>query len=69
MEKGAFREIVLKAFRGIALKGYSEWIEDQYSLKALFLTQIYSVYTKDPSRKSIFPKSSIFDSLQDINFP
>ena len=41
---------------------YSEWIEDQYSLKAPFFNLNIFFTRKNPSRKSIFPKSSIFDS-------
>ena len=57
-KSGAFRE---NCPEGIEHQ-YSEWIEDQHSLKAPFFNPNIFFTQKNPSRKSIFPKSSIFDS-------
>ena len=63
---GKIRAVWIKigALRENCLEGiedqYSEWIEDQHSLKAPFSTQLHFL-PKNPFSKSIFPKRSIFD--------
>ena len=54
---GAFRENCPEGIKD----QYSKWIEDQYSLKAPFLTQIHFLPKKSLQKISFFPESSIFD--------